>query len=152
MRPLLLVVVVLTACARPAPPAAPPAPPAAVLARIETWVPPPIPDVQGMHIPDTYDARLSTGSPVPPSKTATLICDLLQRMDMDLAGSLTDRTSDASFALAIGVYTTRAWADIAGFRPWAHSTFIRGLSEAERAQLAHEAAAEHAARGESCPD
>ena len=60
-------------------------------------------------------------------------------MDLKLKLSPKDVSED-NIKQAMNVYLTRRWDDIAGYRPWTHWNFIRGLKEPQRDQLAKEIA------------
>ena len=88
---------------------------------------------------ETYDYRIKFHKPVPATRTDVLICDVWQRVTMDLKLSVTPKeASEEIIKQALNVYLTRRWDDIAGYRPWTHWNFIRGLSAPQREQLAKE--------------
>jgi len=90
---------------------------------------------------ETYDYRIKSGRRVPPTLTDMLICDVWQRITMDLKLKLSPKdVSEDNIKQAMNVYLTRRWDDIAGYRPWTHWNFIRGLKEPQRDQLAKEIA------------
>lgn len=70
----------------------------------------------------------------------TLICDLWQRLSLDLKhDEAVAECTHQQLAQGINIYLTRDWADIAGYRPWTHWSYIRGLNHNEREKLAKEA-------------
>jgi hypothetical protein len=90
---------------------------------------------------ETYDYRIKSGRSVPATLTDVLICDVWQRITMDLKLKLSPKeVSEETIKQAMNVYLTRRWDDIAGYRPWTHWNFIRGLKEPQRDQLAKEIA------------
>ena len=132
-----LLLLVSLACGQSTPAAQSPAT-APVLPRIEKYKAPPYPKsayLQG----ETYDYRIKTGSPLPPTLTDILICDVWQRVTMDLKLTISPKeVSETVIKQALEVYLHRDWNDIAGYRPWTHSHFIRGLKDAQRDLLAKE--------------
>ena len=106
-----------------------------ILSRIKTYTPPPYPSD---YPKETYDYRIDSNEPVPPTLTDTYICDMWQRIPMDL--KITDITpsqvSEENILNAFNIYLTRDWSNIAGYRPWAHWNFIRSLNDSERLKLA----------------
>lgn len=117
-----------------------PASTSVVLSLIEKYKAPPFPKTQYIDR-ETYDYRLRSRTPVPPTLTDVLVCDVWQRLtaDLKLSPSQAD-VSEAMVKRAMAVYLTKPWADIAGYRPWTHWNFIRGLKESERDRLAKEIA------------
>lgn len=90
---------------------------------------------------ETYDYRIKSGRPLPPTLTDILICDVWQRVTMDLKLKVTPKeVSEGNIKQAMNVYLVRRWDDIAGYRPWTHWNFIRGLKEPQRDTLAKEIA------------
>jgi len=109
-----------------------------VLRRIEKYKAPPYPR-SGFLDRETYGFRRKTGEPVPATLTDVLICDVWQRVTMDLKLSLDpSAVSEETINQAMQVYLSRRWEDIAGYRPWTHWNFIRGLRPAQRERLAKE--------------
>jgi len=108
-----------------------------ILKRIATYTPPPYPDG---YLKETYDYRLESKEPVPPTLTDTYICDMWQRINMDLkiTGITPAQVSQENILDAFNVYMTRNWENIAGYRPWAHWNFIRSLNDSERLKLAQQ--------------
>ena len=109
-----------------------------ILDRIETYKAPPYPVSPGDLVDrETYDYRLKSGEPNPPSFTDSLICDLWQRMtmDLDLKGINQYRVSENDVQRAINVYVENDWHNISGYRPWTHSNFLRSLTTSERKRL-----------------
>jgi hypothetical protein len=126
-----------------------------VLARIETYQPPPVPaDATGAEaIADTYDSRRESDGENPPTLTDTLLCDLLQRLTLDFKREITaSAVTEDEIIEAIAVYTQREWIHIAGFRPRAHAFFIRSLTDRERAKLAKESVLRIHDKEPVCPD
>ncbi|MEN3335374.1 MAG: hypothetical protein V7641_4739 [Blastocatellia bacterium] len=119
----------------------PPAQPASsyrVLPLIKKYKAPPYP-ASGFLDRETYGFRIKSGRPVPATLTDVLICDVWQRVTMDLKLTLNPKdVSEQIIKQAMQVYLTRRWDDIAGYRPWTHYNFIRGLKEPQRDQLAKE--------------
>ena len=155
-RPWWLVVAACWTGSPPAPAPPPPPPPApSVLARIESFTPPPIPpDAEGAEaIADTYDMRIDDPSTVPPTLTDALLCDLLQRLPLDLGRTVpASAVTEADMTDAIQIYLERPQTQIAGFRARAHWYFIRSLTGRERTKLAVESAARIHAREPVCPE
>jgi len=76
---------------------------------------------------------------VPATLTDTLICDVWQRVTMDLKLKVTPKeVTEETIKQALNVYLTKRWDDIAGYRPWTHWNFVRGLKPPQRDQLARE--------------
>ena len=123
-------------------PSAPaPAQTTGVLPRIEKYKAPPYPK-SGFLDRETYDYRRASKEPVPPTLTDTFICDIWQRLTLDL--KLKVKAEDASEALikqAMQIYLDRRADDIAGYRPWTHWNFIRRLTAPQRDMLAQEVVA-----------
>jgi hypothetical protein len=141
------IVALLAACggARGATPAPAPPPSAgdSVLARLETYTPPPLP-ADDVIDRETYDYRASAGQPVPRTAVDTFACDLAivtryNRGVAEPAESIALTREDV--ALVVELYLTLRWEDLPGLRPWAHASFVRGLGDAERFRLIDEAAA-----------
>lgn len=111
---------------------------APVLPTIEKYKAPPYPK-SGFLAGETYDYRRKDGSPLPPTLTDTLVCDVWQRVTMDLKLTITPKEASEEIILkAFNVYLQRKWDDIAGYRPWTHWNFIRGLKAPQRNVLAKE--------------
>jgi hypothetical protein len=111
-----------------------------VLPLIEKYQAPPYPRDAFLDR-ETYGYRIKSGRPVPATLTDVLICDVWQRVTMDLKLKVTAKeVSEETIKQAMNVYLTRRWEDIAGYRPWTHWNFIRGLKEPQRDQLAKEIA------------
>lgn len=109
------------------------------LEAINTYKAPPYPRDEQLSR-ETYDYRIESGAAIPPTLVDTLICDLWQRLSLDL--KLTKSPAECTHELlaqGISIYLSRDWANIAGFRPWTHWSYIRGLSDNEREKLAKEA-------------
>jgi len=130
----LLVGAVITFAQTPAttPAAAP------VLPLIEKYKAPPY-RASGFLDRETYDYRIKFHEPLPPTLTDVLICDVWQRVTMDLKLKLTPKeVSEETIKQALNVYLTKRWDDIAGYRPWTHWNFVRRLKPPERERLARE--------------
>jgi hypothetical protein len=108
------------------------------LLRIEKYKAPKYP--ASLHLDrETYDYRIRDQRPVPATLTDVFICDIWQRVEMDLKRSLKpEDVTDEIIARALKVYLERHHDNIAGYRPWTHWNFIRKLSEPERQELAAE--------------
>jgi hypothetical protein len=112
-------------------------PSSGLLLLIENYKAPPIEG--GSGLPETYDYRLKNGSPVPRTLTDVFICDVWQRVRMDLKLNIsTQKVSEDIVVRALDVYLSRRWETIAGYRPWTHWNFVRGLSVEQRRILAKE--------------
>ncbi|MEW6127693.1 MAG: hypothetical protein AB1757_11705 [Acidobacteriota bacterium] len=109
-----------------------------VLSRIEKYKAPPYP--KSLYLDrETYDYRKMSKREIPPTLTDTFICDIWQRLTMNLKLTITpEQVSEANIKQAFDIYLTRNHDDIAGYRPWTHWNFIRKLTEAERDTLARE--------------
>jgi hypothetical protein len=115
-------------------------PPGRVLSLIEKYKAPPYPQSSFLDR-ETYDYRISNRRPVPATLTDVFICDIWQRITLDLKLTLDpDDTSDEVVKQALGIYLERDWSNIAGYRPWTHWNFIRRLKESQRDLLAGEIA------------
>lgn len=121
-------------------PSAQSAPAGEVLSRIEKYKAPRYP-VTSYLDRETYDYRISSHRPVPETLTDVFICDVWQRVDMDLKSKVTPQeVSEDLIKQALNVYMEKKYEDIAGYRPWTHWNFIRGLKPSERDVLAREIA------------
>ncbi len=49
-----------------------------------------------------------------------------------------ENVTEENVKQAIGIYLTKDWNDIAGYRPWTHYNFIKSLKETQREQLIKE--------------
>ncbi|HKY05819.1 MAG TPA: rhodanese-like domain-containing protein [Blastocatellia bacterium] len=88
---------------------------------------------------ETYDYRRGSGRPVPATLTDVLVCDLWQRVTLDLKlETKPGQVSDDVIRRGVNVYLERGWQDIAGYRPWTHWNFIRRLKEPQRDALVKE--------------
>jgi hypothetical protein len=95
---------------------------------------------------ETYEFRVGTGSPNPPSLVDCLTSDLQvlynQKDKFSLAGLSEEVTSKSLPATAaaqlLNIYVTYSYSDIPGYRPWSNSQFLKSLTSAERSQLAKE--------------
>lgn len=109
-----------------------------VLPLIEKYKAPPYPKTSYLDR-ETYDYRISSHRPVPATLTDVFICDIWQRVTMDLKSAISPReVSEGIVTQAMGVYLTKDWNDIAGYRPWTHWNFIRGLKPPQRDALVKE--------------
>jgi hypothetical protein len=109
-----------------------------VLPLIETYKAPPYPKTSFLE-GETYYYRKKSGEPLPPTLTDTLVCDVWQRVTIDLKLTIAPKeASEKTILSAFDVYLQRKWDDIAGYRPWTHWNFIRGLKESQRNALAKE--------------
>jgi hypothetical protein len=120
-----------------------------VLPRIETYKAPAFPKSDALDM-EAYDLRLKDHDPIPPTLADVLVCDVWQRVTMDLKLRQSPKeASEDTIRRGINVYLERDWRQIAGYRPWTHWNFIRGLNESQRALLAKEITAhikEHGVR------
>ncbi|MHC4253839.1 MAG: hypothetical protein ACYS9X_32400 [Planctomycetota bacterium] len=123
--------------------------PAGVLGRIESYRAPPYPASEHIDC-ETYDYRLRDSSPVPPTPVDTLVFDIWRRVNTD-TGAVPPPTAQ-DMAMGIEVYIERDWSQIAGFRPWTHWNFIRGLTPEEKGKLAEEVACHIGQFGVKDPD
>jgi hypothetical protein len=112
-----------------------------VLPLIEKFKAPPHP--KSTYIDrETYDYRIMYKSPVPPTLTDAFICDIWQRITLDLKLTLSPQdVSEQNIKDAMNIYLNKDWNDIAGYRPWTHWNFIRRLKEPQRDLLAKEVVA-----------
>lgn len=117
---------------------APVSAPQPILPRIEKYKAPPYP--KSVYLSgETYDYRIKSRSPLPPTLTDIFVCDIWQRVTMDLKLKITpEQVSEEVIKQAFDVYLTRKWDDIAGYRPWTYWNFIRSLKEPQRDSLAKE--------------
>ena len=113
-----------------------------ILHKIETYKAPPYPN-SGFISKETYDYRIESNTPVPPTLTDAFICDIWQRIKMDLKKTDLNpfKVDEETVMKAFDVYLKTGWSDIAGYRPWTLWNFIRGLSDEERKKLAGEVVA-----------
>lgn len=109
-----------------------------ILPLIEKYKAPPHP--KSTYIDrETYDYRIQSHRPVPPSLTDVFVCDIWQRVTMELKLTITPReVSEGVVKKAMNVYMEKGWSDIAGYRPWTHWNFIRKLKGPQRDELARE--------------
>ncbi|HKQ06982.1 MAG TPA: hypothetical protein VJ464_17765 [Blastocatellia bacterium] len=109
-----------------------------VLSRIGTYKAPPYPK-NAYTDRETYDYRIHYKAPVPATLPDVLVCDIWQRITQDLKLNVSPKdVSEATISEAMNIYLKRDWRPIAGYRPWTHWNFIRGLDAAEREALAKE--------------
>lgn len=88
---------------------------------------------------ETYDYRISSHRPVPETLTDVFICDVWQRVDMDLKSKITPQeVSEELIKQALNVYLEKKFEDLAGYRPWTHWNFIRSLKQPQRDALVTE--------------
>lgn len=88
---------------------------------------------------ETYDYRISSHRPVPDTLTDVFICDVWQRVDMDLKSKISPQeVSEDIIKQALNVYLEKRYEDIAGYRPWTHWNFIRSLKQSQRDVLVRE--------------
>lgn len=112
--------------------------PQKILPLIKKYKAPPYPRSLYL-IGETYDYRIKSKSPLPATLTDTFVCDIWQRVTMDLKLKITpEQVSEEVIKQAMDVYLTRKWDDIAGYRPWTHWNFIRRLKVPQRDSLAKE--------------
>jgi hypothetical protein len=91
---------------------------------------------------ETYDYRIADKRTLPPTLTDTFICDIWQRITMDLKLSIKpEEVTEENVKKALDIYLTKDWNDIAGYRPWTHYNFIKGLKESQREKLTKEVVA-----------
>lgn len=106
-----------------------------VLPLIEKYKAPPYPRTQYLDR-ETYDYRISSHRPVPGTLTDVFICDLWQRVDMDLKSRISPQeVSEDVIKQTLNVYLQKKYEDIAGYRPWTHWNFIRSLKPSQRDAL-----------------
>lgn len=96
-------------------------------------------------ITETYEYRYGSSSPNPPSLIDCFTADLKvifnQSTNFGLSdiGSVGGRSLPSSSAKKLmEVYINKDYNSIPGYRPWTHWSFVRGLTEAQRTQLAKE--------------
>ncbi len=112
-----------------------------ILRRIETYKAPAYPTERsgGLLDRETYDYRVSNRTPVPPTLTDTLVCDLWLVMKRNFQESPSPaEVTEAQLSRVIGIYVSQSSFEIPGYRPWTHWNFIRGLSIEEREKLVKE--------------
>jgi hypothetical protein len=118
--------------------AAPPASSTVVLPLIEKYKAPAYPRSTYLDR-ETYDYRRSYGRPVPATLTDVLVCDVWQRITLDLKLEVKpEQVSEDVIRHGVNIYLERGWSDIAGYRPWTHWNFIRRLKEPQRLALVKE--------------
>ena len=121
--------------------ASPPSRMSGVLPLIEKYKAPPFPKSSYIDR-ETYDYRIQSRRPVPPSLTDVFVCDIWQRVTRELKLTITPHdVSEEVVKQAMNVYLEKDWSDIAGYRPWTHWNFIRSLKAPQRNELAKEIAA-----------
>ena len=87
---------------------------------------------------DTYDHRISSGAPVPPSLTDTLICDIWKLICEEIDDLTESSIKTKHVKTAFNKYLNLSTDDIPGYRPKAHSHFIKKFKEDELEVLANE--------------
>lgn len=88
---------------------------------------------------ETYDYRISSQRPVPETLTDVFICDVWQRVEMDLKSKVSSQdVSEDIIKRAMNVYMEKKYEDIAGYRPWTHWNFIHSLKQSQRDLLVRE--------------
>ena len=109
-----------------------------VLPRIARYKAPPFP--RSLYIDrETYDYRVQSRRPVPPTLIDVFICDIWQRVTMDLKPTLKpEEVTEEVIQQAMSIYLKRDHSQIAGYRPWTYWNFIRKLTEPQRKTLATE--------------
>ena len=109
-----------------------------VLPRIAKYKAPPFP--KSLYIDrETYDYRVQSHTPVPATPTDVFICDIWQRVTMDLKLTMKpEEVTEEVIEQAMGIYLKRDHSQIAGYRPWTYWNFIRKLNEPQRKTLAGE--------------
>lgn len=116
--------------------------PADVLLKIETYRAPPLPETPLSRLlggGETYDARVRSGKPVPPTFSDTLVEDVKILLRHFFADSSAD-VGETQVSRALGLYLHVPWTSLPGYRPWTHSNFVKSLSEPERNTLARQIA------------
>jgi hypothetical protein len=109
-----------------------------VLPLIEKYKAPPYPRTLYLDR-ETYDYRVSSHRPVPETLIDVFICDVWQRVTMELKSQISQQeVSEEIIGQAINVYVEKRSDDIAGYRPWTHWNFIRSLKQSQRDALAKE--------------
>ncbi|MDD5571565.1 MAG: hypothetical protein PHD97_10505 [Bacteroidales bacterium] len=103
-----------------------------VLSKIETFKAPPFPSL-GYITMDTYDYRVKDSAIVPKTLTDVLICDFYSVMSTQISQkeSTKKKFSETDVEKVINYYRKTEWSKIAGYRPWAHSCFLKGLTKDE---------------------
>ena len=103
---------------------------------------------------EPYNYRKKNLMPVPPSYIDTFICDIwhqiktgykvpsteIEKSDIEASEILYKEVNEGLIEKAVKVYCKRTWMNIAGYRPYTHCFFIRGLSSLERKLLIREIA------------
>lgn len=116
-------------------PSEPPASEGKVLPLIEKYKAPSYPRTQYLDR-ETYDYRISSHRPVPETLTDVFICDVWQRVEMDLKLKISPQeVSEDVIKQSFDIYLQKKYEDIAGYRPWTHWNFIRSLKPSQRGAL-----------------
>ena len=96
-------------------------------------------------ITETYDYRNGTNSPNPPSLIDCFTADLKIIYDQRNNFGITDIETvtakglpSAAAKKLMDVYLNKDYNNIPGYRPWNNWSFVRGLTEGQRTQLATE--------------
>lgn len=111
---------------------------ASMLRRLDTFKAPPYPKAQygGLLEYETYDYRVRSGTPVPPTLVDTLVCDFWIVMKKNFKESPDPASvTEEQLARVVDFYLAGEYGRIPGYRPWTHWNFIRGLTESERTRL-----------------
>ena len=116
-----------------------------VLALLENYDPTQAGSVK-KPITETYEYRVGTNSPNPPSLIDCLTADLKviynQKTNFGLISlpeTVTNKTLPSEVAKKLlGVYQSYDYMQIPGYRPWSNRRFINSLTEEKRNQLALE--------------
>ena len=103
-----------------------------ILVQIETYAAPPYPKSEYIN-KETYDYRIKSNNPVPPTLTDVFICDIWKRMvvDLDIIGLSFFNVKEEKILKALRIYKEKSYNNIAGYRPYTHSYFINSLNESE---------------------
>jgi hypothetical protein len=97
--------------------------------------------VEEKRVVEPYDEFMQRKLAVPPTKVDTLVVDLWVIMSQNLhIKEVSKRYAPLSAVeKAIDVFASKQWSDINGcYRPWTHSHFIKGMTDAQRKELAVE--------------
>jgi hypothetical protein len=112
-----------------------------VLKMIETYICEPYPIDKNTKM-EPYDYRIldrPITDPVPPTLVDTFICDVWQRIKMDLGFNIPHTDLHLRLIIdAIDIYNKNDWQKIAGYRPWTHWNFVKSLSHGDKNILANE--------------
>ena len=86
-------------------------------------------DINALTEIDTYDHRISSGEPVPPTLVDTFICDISRICNKKSTIQIADVFK------AFDVYLTQPFNEIPGYRPRAHSKFIDQIFKSEELEI-----------------